>query len=721
MKNVMALLGLSMLAVQLHAEPNRPYPQAWPAGNHVFAPFTGAPKTLDPAKSYASDSNLFLGQIIEPPLTYHYLKRPYVLQPSAAARMPEVSYLDAKRQPTHLNSLEHPVAFTVYDIHLREDLKYAPHAAFAKDAKGEMLYTRADDVAAGHPSWQCATRLATAHDFVYQIKRLASPRLNSPIAGVMASHIVGFKAFNAELQAVLTAHPAWQKKEAFFDLRPYQMEGLQVLGPHHFQIMLYGQYPQFKYWLAMPFFGPVPWEVDRFYHLPGQHLNNVGFDWAPVGTGPYQLIENNPNQRMVLAKNPNYHPDYFPKSGMPGDAEKGYLKAKGQRLPLVDRFIFSLEKEGVASWHKFLQGYYDRSGVGSDQFDQAITTSQQGGLGLTDFMRHKGITLTMSVQPSIMYLGFNMLDPVVGGASERARLLRRAISIAINEEEYINIFLNGRGVAAQGPIPNDIWGHRDGRAGLNPFVYRWHDHQAQRLPLAVAKQSMAKAGYPNGIDPKTGKPLVLHFDTTSRGGPDDKSRFNWMREQFAKLGVVLDIRATQYNRFQDKVRQGQVQMFRWGWMADYPDPENFLFLLYGPNGKVKHHGENASNYNSPAFNACFESMRNMANGPARQAVIDQCVHIVQRDAPWVWGFYPKSFILAHSWMLPIKPNAMVNNGLKYYAVNPSLRVQRQKQWNVPSWGLLYGVGTVVMVLLATLWRRQCRDAKRSLHDASKLG
>ncbi len=70
-------------------------------------------------------------------------------------------------------------------------------------------------------------------------------------------------------------------------------------------------------------------------------------------------------------------------------------------------------------------------------------------------------------------------------------------------------------------------------------------------------------------------------------GVDDRSLLDWRREQFKKLGIDLIIRATDYNRFQEKVRKGRVQIFSWGWNADYPDPENFLFLLYGGNGVVE--------------------------------------------------------------------------------------------------------------------------------------
>ena len=83
------------------------------------------------------------------------------------------------------------------------------------------------------------------------------------------------------------------------------------------------------------------------------------------------------------------------------------------------------------------------------------------------------------------------------------------------------------------------------------------------------------------------------------------------------------IRSTDYNRFQDKMRSGTAQIFQWGWNADYPDPENFLFLFYGPNAKALHRGENASNYRNPEFDALFERMRAMPNSAERQAIIDR--------------------------------------------------------------------------------------------------
>jgi ABC-type transport system substrate-binding protein len=372
--------------------------------------------------------------------------------------------------------------------------------------------------------------------------------------------------------------------------------------------------------------------------------------------------------------------------------------------------VFSLEKETIPYWNKFLQGYYDTSGISSDSFDQAINIGNSGEVNLTDSMLRQGIDLSTAVSTSIFYTGFNMRDPVVGGNTEAARKLRQAISIAINTEENISIFLNGRGIPAQGVIPPGIFGYEEGEAGINSYVYDWTPQGAVRKPLEVAKQLLTEAGYPDGRDINSGKPLVLNIDTPATG-PDAKARLDWLMKQFTKLNIQLVIRSTDYNRFQDKMRKGTAQIFQWGWNADYPDPENFLFLLYGPNSKVEHNGENASNYVNEKFDRLFDQMKDMENGPQRKAVIREMMDIARYDAPWVWGYFPKQFTLRHVWLKNSKPNLMANNALKYKRIEPELRKQLQQQWNQPVRWPLYVLLGLLLLALVPAWigyRRQQR-------------
>ena len=209
---------------------------------------------------------------------------------------------------------------------------------------------------------------------------------------------------------------------------------------------------------------------------------------------------------------------------------------------------------------------------------------------------------------------------------------------------------------------------------------------------------MVEAGYPNGRDEKTGKPLILNLDTPA-AGPGTKARFDWIRKQFAKLGINLVVRATDYNRFQEKMRKGTSQIFQWGWNADYPDPENFFFLLYGPNAKIDHNGENAANYQNDEYDRLFNLMKSMENGPERQVVINDMVEIARRDAPWLWGFHPVGFSLHHGWYKNSKPNLMANNTLKYKRIDPVLRNEKQQEWNQPVW---WPVALLIILLLLIL-------------------
>ncbi len=697
MKSLFATLLCLLLAGCDGALWNNPYPAADQGKDILYTAFTERPKHLDPAQAYSENEYEFLAHIYSPPLQYHYLKRPYQLVPLAASAMPQVSYLDARRRHLPSDAKPEHIAYSVYEIRIKPNMRYQPHPALRAD----NLRLTKKDLAGIHSLKdfnRTGTRSVTAADYVHQIKRLVHPQLHTPIAGVMAEYIVGLKEYAAALQAAAKARP-----QDFLDLDAYPLQGVEVVDDTTYRITIHGKYPQFAYWLAMPFFAPMPPEAGRFYAQPGMQERNLTLDWWPLGSGPYYLAENDPNQRMVLAKNPYYDSEAYPAEGEAGDAGAGLLRDAGKPLPLIERIVFSLEKETIPYWNKFLQGYYDASGISSDSFDQAVQVSVGGEAAVSEAMKAQGITLATSVSTSTMYTGFNWLDTTVGGNGERARKLRRAIAIAVDFEEFISIFANGRGIAAQSPIPPGIFGYRDGCAGINPYVYDCVQGKPVRKPIAVAQRLLAEAGYPNGVEAQSGQPLVIHLDTTS-SGVGSKSRLDWLRKQFDKINVQLDVRSTDYNRFQDKIRRGDTQMFYFGWNADYPDPENFFFLLHGAQGKVQHGGENAANYSNPEYDRLFERMKNMESSPARQAIIDHMLEILRRDSPWLWGYHPKNYVLQHGWLRNVKPNIMANNRLKYWRVDSAQRDQLRRVWNQPvRWPLWLGA-IIVLLSGGWLWR-----------------
>jgi oligopeptide transport system substrate-binding protein len=698
-------LGAALLLTACGSEWNDPYPKSDRGANRLYSAFAERPKHLDPAISYTDNEIAFIAQIYEPPLQYQYLQRPYTLMPTTLAEMPQVTYFDKLGKRLTDSATADLVERTVYRLKLKPGIQYQPHPAFSRDASGVSRYMTLDasqvrllQSATGPMALpEPGTQTLKAQDYVYQIKRLANPAVHSPIFGTMAEHILGLKILAGNIKQVAQERPG-----TWIDLDTLELPGAVALDDQTLEITLSGKYPQFIYWLAMNFFAPVPREVDQFYGQPALRKGNVSIDNWPVGTGPYMMVHNNPNARIVLDRNPNFHEERYPCKGEATDVVAGLLKDCDARLPLLDGVVFSREKESLPYWNKFLQGYYDLSGISSDSFDQAVRININGDANVSPSMASKGIALQTSVRTSIYYLGFNLADSVVGGKSpaeqQRAKLLRQALSIALDQEEFISIFLNGRGQAAMGPIPPGIFGYQSGEAGINPVVYTWKDGAPHRRSLDEARAILARAGWPDGRDAVTGQPLVLNLDTTS-GGMGDKSTMDWMTRQLNQIGIQLVVRSTDFNRFQEKLRKGSAQLFFMGWNADYPDPENFFFLLYGPEGKVAHGGENSANYNNPEFDRLFRQMKNLPNGPERQTVINAMLKLVREDAPWVYWFYPKSYVLKQGWLHNLKPNNVANNTVKYQRIDAASRAQLREEWNHPLlWPFVLILGGLVLLL-----------------------
>ena len=684
-RKLLVILPAAVLLSGCSGPWNDPNPPADPEQQTYFGSFYSRPKHLDPVRSYSAEEGLFLDQIYEPPLQYHFLKRPYELQPATATQLPTVTLLDENQQPVTDETTD--VAYSLITVQLKTGIHYQPHPAFAQRQDGSSLYFfDSEEQSAAYKQLSdfpvTDTHTLTADDYIYQIKRMGDPINKSPLIGLMSDYIVGMSEFSGEVKEA-------RKGDDWLDLRNFDMEGLRKIDDQTFTIRIKGTYPQFKYWLATRFFAPVPWEADRFYHNPGFKDKNLTLDWNPVGTGPFMMTTNIPNREIVLERNPNYRDDFYPSEGSEGDVERGYLADAGKKLPFIDKAIFRSEKAATSQWSKFTQGYYDRSGDGDSNintatFDQAFTVGPNG-VELTPELESRDIIVDEEIRPSIFYTGFNMLDPVVGGYTEDKRKLRQAISIVYNDQEYIDIFRNGIGELAHGPIPPGLYGFKGGREGMNSYIFDWDEStkSPKRKSVEYAAKLLSEAGYPNGRDAKTGEPLILYMDTTAS---DASPRSDWIKKQLAKINVQLEFRTTDYPRFKEKMRAGNTQMFGWGWLADYPDPENFLFLLDSRQGLVKCScdGSNSTNYDNPEFDQLYDKVKTLPNGPERLAAIDRMVEIVQKDSPWIWGFNRKDYYLANHWVKNTKRHGISQGTLKYVRLDQTVRAEKQVAWNAPN-------------------------------------
>jgi ABC-type transport system substrate-binding protein len=637
-----ALVGLCLALAHCT---NNPYPESDEDVKVRYQALPGPIKTLDPAVSYSALEHAITAQVYETLLEYHYLKRPYELIPGLASEVPPPRPL--------------PDGRVAYAFELRPGMRYQRDPSFALGGEGRD------------------TREIVAADVAFELMRIADPEVGSPVVTTFAK-IVGFQEFAQRLAAL-------RESESDFSFRRIDeqyalaggIEGVRVTGAHGLEIVLAEPYPQLLYWFAMPFTAPVPWEAVAFYD--GEDGRDF-FREHPISTGPFEIAELAKQSHILLGRNEDWygalHPEWrapgtvYPSEGEPGDAEQGWLDPDvvGRPLPFLERIEFRVDKESIPLFNKFLQGYYDASGIIRESFDRVI---QEGEL--SPDMDARGMRLVKSVEPSVFYIGFNMDDPTVGSpAGERGRKLRQAMSLAVDVEEYTRIFTNGRGVPAQSPIPPGIYGYDPDYS--NP--YRTPD-------LERAGQLLAQAGYPDGIDPATGLPVRLTFDI---GDTSTRARLvvQFFVDAWRQLGLDVAIEATNYNRFREKTREGSYQIFQWGWIADYPDPENFLFLLWGEMATSKNPGApNTANFSDPRFDELFLEMKNLPNGPRRLVLIRRMLEILETERPWIELTHRESYALYHAWLRNVKPAGLSLPTGKYVDLDPELRSEKRLAWNRP--------------------------------------
>jgi ABC-type transport system substrate-binding protein len=635
---------------------NDPYPAAERDDKIYYTSFAEPPKTLDPAVAYAVTDHVVTGSVFDTLLEYHYLRRPYELIPGLAEAVPK-----AETKPNgHLS----------YRFKLRPGILFHVDACFALGEAGRQ------------------TREVRAADVAFQLTRLADPLVNSPVASTFGD-VQGFAAFAKRLVAMRKADPGFAGLPVH---RQYEraggIEGILVHGDYDLEVVLSQPNPQILYWFAMPFTTPMPWEAVAYYDGKDGRPNLAD---RAVGTGPFRLALYEKHHRFVLERNKAWYGRAPANAAAPGavfpsdiakaDIEAGRIDPAyaGRPLPFLDQIRFTREKESIPDFNKFLQGYYDASGIIKESFDAIVVQGR-----LSPEMQARGMSLDKEVEPTIFYIGFNMDDAVVGlPAGEKARKLRQAMSLAIDAEQFLRLFTNGRGVAAHSPVPPGIFGYS--KEYRNPF---------RQPDLERARQLLAEAGYKNGIDPKTREPLRLTFDT-NRTETEALLQWEYFASAWRELGLNVEVKATTFNQHQEKVRRGAYQVFFGGWGADFPDPENFFFLLECEHAQSKSKGPNTANFCNPVFDKLYRTMKNLPNNERRADAIRQMVSVLERERPWIELFFREAYALRHAWVVNAKPMGISYPTYKYRDVKPELRARMRAEWNVPVRWPLY-------VLLAAL-------------------
>ncbi|MEI6809648.1 MAG: ABC transporter substrate-binding protein, partial [bacterium] len=495
-------------------------------------------------------------------------------------------------------------------------------------------------------------RELAAEDFVYSFKRLADIKNEATGYWLFDDRIVGLDEFRTMSAG---KHPTEYS---------LPVEGLQALDRYTLRIILKKPYPQLLWALTMDYAYAVPHEAVEYYKR--EFLNH------PVGTGPYILSAWQRNYRVEYIRNPKWaetgRKEIYPEEGTPDDKGNGLLADAGRTIPFVDRLVQYVIDDESTQWLLFVTGDLESSGVSRDNMNAVL---MKGGV-LADSLARRGVVLNKSQRLDVYYLGFNMDDPVVGDSSdpvirEKHKKLRQALTCAFNSEDWVK-FYHGRITRAKGPIPPGIPDYED-----KPTPYPFD--------LDKAKLLLAGAGYKDGLNPETGRALELSVEM---GGADTQQRqaIELVTSFMSKIGIRLNPSYNNWPTFLMKMERRQAQMYQLGWVADYPDAENFLQLFYGKNASP---GPNHSNYLNPEYDSLYEKMRIMKESPERTELCRKMSAMVAEDCPWIFMHHPIAYGLQHCWMKNYKPHDFAYGMTKYYRIDTDQRKQWRETYGRKNW------------------------------------
>ena len=555
--------------------------------------FPAAETGFDPAISRDLYSSQVVQSVFETLYTYDYMARPATIVPLAAESLPEVS-----------------ADGMTYTIRLKKGIYFNQDPAF-NGKKREL----------------------TMADFVYSYQRLFDPRLASPHTWLFEGKIKGLDAMAAKAA-----------KTGSFDYSA-KVEGFELLDKYTLRIHL--TQPDFHLSMILAH-GPTAAlareVVEKYRDSTGQVMAN------PVGTGPYRLTQWVRGSKMVLEANPEYRGTVWDfKAGTDEGDARIVTQMKGKKLPQIGRIEISVMIEDQSRWLAFQDDQIDLFQLEGPLAPKALINGK-----LLPEMLAKGIQLSRIIDPEMTYYYWNMKDPVVGGFAKDKIALRRAISMAHNVQEDIDIVWNGEAIALPYPIPPGVVGYDpDFKSSI-----------AYDRPGANAL--LDKFGYNKGKDGwrtlPDGKPLAITY--SARADTTGQQQLELWRKTYTAIGIHMIGDRRVFSELLKAEKNCQLQSRTAPWIADYPDGDNFMQLFYGPNTGQNNNGCSQI----PAYDKLYAASQKMPAGPERDVLYRKMARILEVYSPVKMGYARYRNMLAQPRVLGYKKHPIMHAEWLYFDI-----------------------------------------------------
>ena len=495
---------------------------------------------------------------------------------------------------------------------------------------------------ADDPAFKGQKRELVAQDFVYTIKRFFDPATKSPgYSSIAEEGLIGLD----EVRAIAL------KNRTPFDYDA-PTEGLRALDRYTLQFRLREPRPRFLEGNLCNSggYGAVAREVVEFY---GDAIPE-----HPVGTGPYRLKSWRRSSRIVLERNPGFREMYYDAEPNADDVQgqAWVARFKGRRLPFNDGVEISILEEEQGRWLAFLNSEIDLVRVPGSFANHATPNGV-----LAPNLAKRGIFVRKYVNSDFTMTWFNMDDPVVGGYTPEKVALRRAVALAFNIGRETHIVRRDQAIPAQAAMA-------PGTFGYDP-AYR---SESGTYDPVRAKALLDTYGYldrdgDGWREMPDGSPLQLQMAT--QGSQIDRQFDETWQKSLAAVGLRIRFNVAQWPENMKAARAGKLAMWSLGSTATTPDAQQQLGYMYGPSIG----SSNYAHFKLPAFDAIYQRMSLLPDGPERKALFLDASNLVTAYMPYKMHVHRLYTDLNHPWLTGYRQGAFRNECWQFIEIDVAMR------------------------------------------------